>query len=230
MTTREKILYPLGVLGGLWLVRNLYVMFLGLGDEVDQGAIYRILFFHVPSWFTCFAAYAVAAFASIMYLAKKNPMWDTLAVSTVEVGIAFTVIGLATGSIWARIIWGIWWTWDARLTWALITCIVYMGYLMLRNAFDDPTARAKNASVLCIFAFTSVVITFKAIDWWRTQHPGAVLSIRTGGGKMDPNFEKMLYGNWGALLCIAIVLVAIRMRQEHLQREVQALRRYAHAL
>lgn len=227
---REKILCLLAAIAGLWLVRNLYAMFLGLPDEAAQGAIYRIMFFHVPSWWTCFTAFFVAGVSSILYLVKKDTRYDTLAVATVEVGTAFTVIGLVTGTIWARIIWGIWWTWDPRLTWALITCLIYAGYLMLRRAIDDPTARAKNSAVLCIFSFTSVVITYKAIDWWRTQHPGPVITFRTGGGAMDPAMESVLFQNWGALLLLAAVLVAVRMRQEDMQREIESLRRYAHAI
>ncbi|MBI3683204.1 MAG: cytochrome c biogenesis protein CcsA [Acidobacteria bacterium] len=227
---RERILYALGAIAGLWLARNLYVILLGLPDEAAQGAIYRILFFHVPGWITCFTAFLLAGISSILYLIKSDPRYDTFAVATVEVGIAFTVIGLVTGSIWARIIWGIWWTWDPRLTWALITCIIYMGYLMLRRAIDEPTTRAKNAAVLCIFSFASVVITYKAIDWWRTQHPGAVLSFRTGGGSIDPLMESMLFQNAAALLLLAAVLVAVRMRQEEIGREVESLRRHAHAI
>lgn len=226
---REKILYGVGLFAGLYLVRNLYQILLVLPDEVDQGAIYRILLFHVPAWITCFTAYFLAGAASVMYLIKKDMKYDTFSVASVEVGLAFTMIGLATGSIWARIIWGIWWTWDARLTWALITCIIYAGYLMLRHAVDDPTARAKNSAVLCIFSYASVIITYKSIDWWRTQHPGAVLSIRTGGGRMDPAMESILFQNALALLLLAAVMVAVRMRQEDTQREVESLRRYAHA-
>ncbi len=226
---REKILYGLGLIAGLYLVRNLYQILLVLPDEVDQGAIYRILLFHVPAWITCFTAYFLAGAASVMHLIKKDMKYDTFSVASVEVGLAFTMIGLATGSIWARIIWGIWWTWDARLTWALITCIIYAGYLMLRHAVDDPTARAKNSAVLCIFSYASVIITYKSIDWWRTQHPGAVLSIRTGGGRMDPAMESILFQNAIALLLLAAVMVAVRMRQEDTQREVESLRRYAHA-
>jgi heme exporter protein C len=146
------------------------------------------------------------------------------------VGTVFVAIGLATGMIWARIIWGIWWTWDPRLTWALITWLVYAGYLMLRRAIDDPTARAKNSAVLNIFSFTSVMITYKAIDWWRTQHPAPVLSIRGAGGAMDPAMEQMLYLNWIPMLLIAIILVMVRMRQEGQQREIESLRRMAHAV
>jgi len=226
---REKILYGVGLIAGLYLVRNLYQILLVLPDEVDQGAIYRILLFHVPAWITCFTAFFLAGASSVMYLVKRDMKYDTFSVATVEVGLAFTMIGLATGSIWARIIWGIWWTWDARLTWALITCIIYAGYLMLRHAVDDPTARAKNSAVLCIFSYASVIITYKSIDWWRTQHPGAVLSIRTGGGRMDPAMESILFQNAVALLMLAAVMVAVRMRQEDAQREVESLRRYAHA-
>ncbi len=227
---REKILYALGLGAALWLVRNLYVIFLQLPDEAMQGAIYRILFFHVPSWWTCFMAYFLAGVASVMYLVKKDQKWDAFAVASVEVGVAFTVIGLVTGSIWARNQWGIWWTWDARLTWALICCIIYSGYLMLREAVDEPAARARLAAVMCIFAFTTVVITYKSIDWWRTQHPGAVVSFRSGGGTMDPAMERILFQNFLALLMLCAVLVAIRMRQELNLRTIEAMRRQAHLL
>lgn len=227
---RERILYALGALAGVLLARNLFLIFLVMPDEAEQGAIYRILFFHVPSWWTCFTAFFVAGVASSVYLVKKNATWDALAVAVTEVGLAWCLVGLVTGSIWARNQWGIWWTWDARLTWALITCLIYGGYLMLRRAIDDPSARARNGAVMSIFAFTSVVITYKSIDWWRTQHPGAVISFRTGGGKMDPAMESMLLQNWMAVLLLAVVLVAVRMRQEQAGRELDALRRYAHAV
>jgi len=226
---REKILYGAGILGTLWLVRNLYVICLVLPDETAQGAIYRNLFFHVPSWFVSFTAYFAAGLASIAYVAKRNPVADTLAVACVEVGLVFTCVGLATGSIWARIIWGIWWTWDARLTWALITAVIYAGYLMLRRAIDDPTTRAKNAAVLCIFSFVSVMITYKSIEWWRTQHPDPVLSFRTGGGTIDPAMESAVFQNMLALALLAAVMIAVRMRQEAALREVDSLRRMAHA-
>jgi len=227
---RERIMIILTGLAAILLVRNLYVILLQLPDEAAQGAIYRIIFFHLPSWFTSFTAYFLAGAASIAYLVKRDSRYDSFAVSATEIGTVFTAMGLVTGMIWARIIWGIWWTWDPRLTWAFICWLIYAGYLMLRRAIEDPSARAKNAAVLNIFSFTTVVITYKAIDWWRTQHPGAVLSFRTGGGQIDPAMEAMIYWNWLALMLLAAVLVMIRMRQEQAQREIDALRRYAHAL
>jgi heme exporter protein C len=227
---REKIMFGLAGAAALLLARNMYVIFLGLPDEAAQGAIYRILFFHLPAWFTSFTAYLIAGVSSILYLRKQNATFDSLAVAATELGTVFTAIGLATGMIWARVIWGIWWTWDPRLTWALITWLIYAGYLMLRHAIDDPSARAKNSAVLNIFSFASVIITYKAIDWWRTQHPAPVLSFRSGGGKMDPAMEAMIYQNWLAVMLLAAVLLLLRMRQEHNRRELDALRRHAHAI
>jgi heme exporter protein C len=226
---REKMIWALCIVSAILLTRNLYVILVDLPDEAAQGAIYRIIYFHLPAWFTSFTAYFVAGFASLAYLIRKNTWFDSLAVSATEVGTVWTAIGLVTGMIWARIIWGIWWTWDPRLTWAFITYLVYAGYLMLRRAIDDPTVRAKNSAVLSIFSFTTVVITYKAIDWWRTQHPGPVLSFRTGGGTIDPAMEAMIYWNWLAVMLLSLALVLFRLGQEQTQRQVEGLRRQAHA-
>lgn len=227
---RDKMLYGAGLLAALLIAWNLHKIFVLMPGEQDQGDIYRIIYFHVPSWFTCFSAFFVAGMASLLYSTKRDLRYDVLAVSAVEVGVVFTIVGLVTGSIWARIIWGIWWTWDPRLTWALITCVLYSAYLMMRNMIDDASARARYAAVLGTFSFASVAITYKAIDWWRTQHPGPVLPIRNSEGKMDPDMWQSILINWVALMLLAIVMVAIRAAQETRLREVEALRRRAHAL
>jgi heme exporter protein C len=226
---REKILYAMGAAAGLLFARNLYVILLGLPDEAAQGAIYRIIFFHVPPFFTAAALYLLSAAASVLYLVKRDFKYDVLAVSAVEVALPFAAVNLITGMFWARIIWGIWWTWDARLTWALISWLIYAGYLMLRTAIDEPTTRAKNSAVMSVFALATVAITWKAIEWWRTQHPGPVLSIRGSGGAMDPGMESMIYINWIPFLLLAGVFLTIRMRQERIQRELEGIRRYAHS-
>lgn len=225
----DKILLTVGVASAAFLVRNLYQMFMVLPDEAAQGAIYRIMYFHIPSWFSCFTCFFVSGVASGYAIWKKNFRGDSFAVAATEVGLTFTAIGLATGMIWAKIIWGIWWTWDARLTWAFITALIYASYLMMRSMIDDPGERMRVAGVLSIFAFTSVVITYKAIDWWRTQHPGAILSFRTGGGNTNPAMEAMIYQNWFALLLLTVVLVAVRFRQEESRREIEGLRRAVYA-
>jgi heme exporter protein C len=223
----NSILIALGLASALYLARNLYEILVVLPDEAAQGAIYRIIFFHVPSWFTCFTCFFAGGVASAIAIWKRNFKADSWAVAVTEVGLAFTLVGLATGMLWARIIWGIWWTWDPRLTWAFITALVYFSYLMMRRMIEDPSERLRITGSLGIFAFTSVVITYKAIDWWRTQHPGPVLSIRNADGRMDPAMESMIYQNWLALLMLATVLVVIRFRQEETRREIDGLRRLA---
>ena len=226
---REKILTGVGALAAALLVRNLYVMLLQLPDEADQGAIYRIMFFHIPAFFTAGICYIVSMCASGYSLWKSDLKADALAMAATEVGLAFAAVNLITGMIWGRIIWGIWWAWDPRLTWALICWLVYFGYLMLRQAVDDPSERAKITAVVNIFAFVSVTITWKAITWWRTQHPGPVLSIRGANGKTDPAIESMIYQNWIPLLMLALILIVIRVNQERALRELDAMRRWAHA-
>jgi heme exporter protein C len=139
-------------------------------------------------------------------------------------------VNLVTGMIWGRIIWGIWWAWDARLTWMLISWLTYGGYLVLRSAIDEPSQRARISAVMSILTFPGVIITYKAIDWWRTQHPSAVLSFRGAKDGMDPAMEAILYLNFLAILMFATVLVMVRMRQERVQREIDGLRRELHAI
>lgn len=141
----------------------------------------------------------------------------------------FACVNVATGSIWGRIIWGIWWTWDPRLTSMFVCLLIYAGYLMLRKSIDEPTQRGRLSAALSIFGAVDIVIVWKSIEWWRTQHPGPVLSIRTGGGNIDPAMEHMIMRNLVALLIIATAMVLVRARQESMEREIDSLRRLAHA-
>jgi heme exporter protein C len=207
---------------------NLYKILLVLPNEKDQGAIYRIMYFHVPSIFTGFTGFFVALAASGMYLATRNLKYDAFAAAVTEVSLAFSTIVLVTGMIWGRIIWGIWWTWDARLTTMLVCWLIYAGYIMLRRAIEEPTERARLSAVVSIFGCADILIIWKSIEWFRTQHPAPVLSVRDGGG-MGPGMEAPIYWNWLALMCLAAILVMVRMRQENISRQIDTLRRMAHS-
>ncbi len=224
---RQKLVYAFAVIAAVLLARDLYRMLLVFPDEVQQGPIFRIIFFHVPMAWTAFLCFFAAMVASIVYLGTKDLKYDGFAASVTEVGLAFGAANLLTGMIWGRIIWGIWWTWDPRLTSMLVGWIIYAGYVMLRRAIEEPTERAKLSSVVSIFAFADVPIIFFSIKWWRTQHPQPVV---WGGGKMDPQYWSMMFVNWIPLLLIAWILLELRMRQERVSRELDALRREAHAL
>lgn len=225
---RNKIMIALALASAALLTFDLYKIFMVVPDELNQGAIFRIVYFHVPSIFTGFTGFFLGLVASVMYLVKGDLRYDAFAAAVTEVGLAFALVVLVTGSIWARIIWGIWWTWDARLTTMLMCWLTYAGYLMLRRAIDEPTQRARLSAVVSIFGFVEVFIVYKSIEWFRTQHPSPVLSFRNGGG-MAPGMESPIYLNYLALMCLAAVLVMIKMRQEDVAREIDSLRRMAHA-
>src|SRR5580700_8160213 len=200
--TRDRVLFVLAAVCAVLLVVDFYKIFMVLPDEAQQGAIYRIVYVHVPSIFTGFTGFFVALAASGAYL--------------------------ATGMIWGRIIWGVWWAWDARLTTMLVCWLIYAGYLMLRRAIDEPTQRARLSAVVSIFGCVDILIVWKSIEWWRTQHPAPVLSVRDGGG-MGPGMEAPIYWNWLAFMCLAAILVMVRTRQEQRSREIDSLRRMAHS-
>src|SRR6201994_277288 len=210
--TRENTAIGFALAAGLLLSYNLYQMFMVLPDEALQGAIYRIIFFHVPAAIVGMSGYFVALTFAVLYLSSGNLKWDSLSASIIEVSLIFSFVNIVTGSIWARIIWGIWWTWDYRLTSALVCILIFAGYLMMRKAIDEPTQRARLSSALCIFGCVDVVIVWKSIEWFRNNHPGPVLSIRTGGGTMDPAMERILWMNALAILLMGISLVLVRTR------------------
>lgn len=223
---QRKIIYALAGLAGLLIVGNLYDILFKLGDEVSQGSVYRIMFFHIPAAMMDFTMYFVALVASIAFLVKKNFAFDSMAVAAVEVGTMFCALNLITGSIWGREAWGIWWAWDGRMTSQLICFLLYAGYLILRPAIEDPTQRATFCAVLAIFSFADVPIVYFSIQWWRTQHPSPVLT--TGGLAPGMGLPLSLMTLAFALLGTALLLV--RLQQETMSREIDSLRRQAHAL
>jgi heme exporter protein C len=225
---RQKIILTLAGVAGLILAWNLHTIFLKVPDEANQGAIFRIIYFHVPAAVTALAGFYIGMFSAVGYLIKKDLRLDSIAASINEVSLAFGLIAICTGSIWGRIIWGIWWTWDPRLTSYFVCLLIYFAYFMLRRAIDDPTTRARLSAVLSIFACIDIVLVWKSIEWFRTQHPGPVLEIRGGGG-MAPGMEAPLWWNFLALLMLSTALILIRTRQASMQLEVDALRRQAHA-
>jgi heme exporter protein C len=225
---RDKLVYGLAAVAAALLSWNLYRIFVVLPDELNQGAIWRIFYFHVPAALLALSGFGIGMIFGMIYLITHDFRYDAIAEGVIEVALVFAAVNLITGSIWARIIWGIWWTWDARLTSMLVCWLIFASYLMLRRAIDEPTQRARLSAVVSVFGAVDAVIVWKSIEWWRTQHPQPVLSIRNGGG-MAPGMEAVMYWNLLALLCLAIVLVTVRMRQAGVSREIDALRRLAHS-
>jgi heme exporter protein C len=223
---REKFIYALASFAALILLVNIYNIFMVLPDEVNQGGIYRIIFFHVPAAIVGMTLFFVALVGSVGFLSFKDFRWDAVAVAATEVGVMFAIVNLVTGSIWGRNIWGIWWTWDYRITSQFVCVLIYAGYLIVRPAFSDATQRATIGAVLSIFAFTDIPIVWFSIRWWRTQHPGPVLE--TGG--LPHDWAMALLYNTIAFALLGTALMLVRLRSEHVQREIESMRRLAHAL
>ncbi len=191
------------------------------GLTADETAAQRIIYFHVPSAWLSMLAFGVTTIASIAYLVKSRRFWDGVAVSSAEIGIAFTLAATASGSLWAKPAWNTWWTWDPRLTTYTIVFLLYVAYFMLRSALEDPARRARFAAVYGIFAFLSVPITFMSIRWWRTIHPVLLDSKNFGLSRgMLPVFFLSLF----AFTVFYCVLLAYRVRLERTREQVDALR------
>src|SRR6202167_5728491 len=211
---RDKILWILGIVVIAILARDILVI-VGLPPERMQGAIFKIIFFHVPVAITALTAAGVALIASVLFLITKNFFFDALAVSVTEVGLAFLAANLITGSIWGRNQWGIWWAWDARLTSALVCWILYASYLMLRRAIDEPTQRATFSAVFSIFCFIDVPIVIFSIKWCRPQH---LQPVFWGGGSFPADWWPVFLLQLLAMLLLGAMLTIIRLRDEESQR------------
>ena len=140
-----------------------------------QGELVRLMYVHVPAAWTAFLAYAVTLLGGLLWLFRRTTVWDRLAAASAEAGVFFTGLAIAMGSIWGRPTWGVWWTWDARLVTTALLFFVYLGYLALRRAVDDPVARARRSAVFGVVAFAMVPLVHFSVVWWRTLHQPATL-------------------------------------------------------
>jgi heme exporter protein C len=192
-------------------------------DEKTMHAIQRIFYFHVPSAICSFVAFFIVFVANFAYLATRKPKWDWLGVAGAEVGVVCSTVVLITGPIWAHPVWGIWWTWDARLTSTFVMWLLYMAYLLLRGFLDDPQRKAMFSAVFGIFAFLDVPLVYFSNRLWRTQHPQPVILGGSNSG-LDPMMGKVLLISFVAVLCITAVLIADRYRLEQLRSEFDELR------
>ncbi len=210
------------VVGALIFFAGYAALFLA-PDEKTMHVIQRIFYFHVPSWIAMFVAFSVVFVANIAYLATRKSKWDCLSVSAAEVGVVCCTIGLATGPLWARPVWGIWWTWDARLTTTFILWLLYISYLLLRGLLDDPEKKATLSAVFGIFAFLDVPLVYVSNRLWRTQHPQPVILGGSGSG-LDPTMGKVLLLCVIAVMGVMIIVLFDRYRLERLRHEFEGLR------
>ncbi|OQA46529.1 MAG: Heme exporter protein C [Chloroflexi bacterium ADurb.Bin325] len=226
MERSSRWLIVLTVLSGLgMLVAILFALLLApnaVGLTPDETYAQRIIYFHVPTAWLSMLAFGVTMVASIAYLASNKRHWDSLAVSSAELGLIFTLATAASGSVWAKPAWNVWWTWDPRLTTYTIVFLLFVAYFMLRSAMEDPARRARFSSVYAIFAFLSVPITFMSIRWWRTIHP--VLIDPNEGFGLSPGMMTAFFIGLAAFTLFYVVLLIHRYRLERMKEQVELLK------
>jgi heme exporter protein C len=203
-----------------------YASFYIAPTERTMGLIQRIFYFHAASAWAGMTAFSICFVANLLYVWRRQPRWDSLGVSAAEVGLAFITVVLITGPIWAKPAWGIYWTWDARLTSTFVLWLLYMSYLLLRTLIEEPDRRALLSALFGIFAFLDVPIVFGAIRWWRTQHPAPVIMGGPGSG-LEPTMRAVFFFSVLALHALMVFLIAERYGLEKLRMELDILRREA---
>lgn len=162
---------PFIALAALASLAALAAVFFYAPREAVQGEVQRVLYIHVGTALAAYISFLVTAGASIAVLAGRGAAADRLARSAAVVGVVFTTVVLATGAIWGRAVWGVWWTWDARLTTTLVLWFVQAGYLLLRGWIDDPRRRGRLAAYIGILGAVIVPVNYMSAYWWRTLHP-----------------------------------------------------------
>jgi heme exporter protein C len=218
----------LGAVAILLVIASAYASFYIAPEERTMGLIQRIFYFHVASAWAGFTAFFLCFIGNLLYVFTRKQKYDWLAVSGAEVGLAFTTVVLITGPIWAHPVWGIWWTWDARLTSTFVLWLLYVSYLLLRTLVEEPDRRALLSSLFGIFAFIDVPLVFGAIRWWRTQHPQPVIMGGQGSG-LDPTMKSVFFFSALAMHVFMLFLVVERYSLEKLQTETDFLAREAEA-
>jgi heme exporter protein C len=206
-----------------------YASFYIAPEEKTMRVLQRIFYFHAATAWAGETAFGICFLANLAYVWLRKEKWDWLAVSAAEVGLACITVVLITGPIWAKPAWGIYWTWDARLTSTFVLWLLYVSYLLLRTMIEEPDRRALLSALFGIFAFIDVPIVFGAIRWWRTQHPAPVIMGGPGSG-LDPTMRKVFFFSVFALHALMVFLIAERYRLEKLRTDLELIRREAEAI
>ncbi len=181
----EMVRLALLMASAVLMLANLGLIFLWAPTELVMGQVQRIFYFHVPVAWVAFLAVFIVFVASILYLWRGQRRWDALAHSAAEIGVLFITLMLISGATWAKPVWGVWWTWDPRLTTSLIMWLIYVAYLMLRAYAPTPSQAARYSAVLGIVGFVDVPIVYFAVEWWRNIHPEMVIGPLAETGSLE---------------------------------------------
>ena len=209
----------------LWLslalmTTALYLVFVYVPTEKEMGIVQRIFYLMVPMGWLALLSFLVVFISSILYLVKRQSKWDILAHSSAEIGIVFTTLALIAGSLWAKPVWGVWWTWEARLTATLVLWLIYIAYLMVRSFATEESKGARFAAVVGIVGFIDIPIVILATTLWRGMHPGAV--IFQGG--LEPSMLLTLLVSIIAFTTLYLLLLIQKVSMKKDEVEIKRLK------
>ena len=203
------------------LVTQAYSISISVPDR-DMGHLQKIMYVHVPAAWNAFIAFFVLFVCSVLYLWKREEKYDLLAASAGEVAAVLTGMTLILGSIWGRPTWGVWWTWDARLTSTAVLEVIIVGYQALRSFTDDPDRRARWSAAVGILGALNVPIVYMSVRWWRTLH-----QVQSSPSTVDPSYALGLRLGAVAFLLFTIHFIGRRYYAARLEREAEQRREEA---
>jgi len=214
------------------LAAALTAIFIYVPTEKNEGVVQRIMYFHVPCAWVAFFAFFIVFLCSILFLWRNEREWDIYAHASAEVGMLFCTLVLITGPIWAKPVWGVWWTWDPRLTLTLVLWLIYAAYLMLRVQTDAGSMRAKYAAVVGIVGALDIPLIHFSVLWWGSQHPAPKMITAEGiGTGMEGSMVWTLLISLAAFTLVYFLLVSLRVNIETMKDEIDRLKKdrlYSH--
>ena len=208
------------VVSALLMAITLYLVFLWVPTEVNLGVSQRIFYFHVPMAWLGMLSIVIVAIASGVHLITRKEKWDSFAYATAEVGVVFLTLLLVTGIIWNRPVWGVWWTWDARLTTTLILWFIYVSYLMLRAYGPKGSQGARYGAVVALIGALDTPIIYMATVWWRTVHPDLNIGPLAESGGLDSSMQLTL---WVSVLAFTVLYAYVLAERYALRRSEAAV-------
>jgi len=218
-----------GFLGALALIMIAIGLYWGLVQappDALQGEVQRIMYLHLPSILTAYLSFFLVFIGSCLYLWKREKRDDNLAHSAAELGVLFTALTIIEGSIWGKPTWGVWWTWDARLTLTAILLLIYSGYLMLRSLIDDEDRAALSAAILGVIGFLDIPLIHMSVYWLRTLHqpPSILRPDKLPWENVHPAMLTALVINFVGFLLLYFYLLSLRLRLGEVRSEIKARR------
>lgn len=219
-TDRSSYLRALIAVGAVVLLCALYAIFVVAPVEKQMGIVQKIFYFHVPCAYAMYLGFIASAVGSAGYLAKREDRWDALGVAGAEVGCVFFFLVMVTGPMWARKAWGVWWTWDPRLTTTLLGGMILTAYLVLRSMGRIGEVEKRFASGLALLGLLNLPVIHYSVQRWRGTHPTVITSR---GGGLHPDMRPALMLGFALFTVLAVLLVWLRARAERMRQDVIAL-------